>query len=208
MRSFIEDLIRSLSGSFGKKIRYWYYKKRLGRCGKNVFIDTGVYFLNCKQIFIGDNCWVDKNCILIAGKLEKSHIRKKETDGHNTSPLPGQLIIGKNAHIGIGTVIQAHGGVSIGDYFTSSAYCKIYSLSNDPYQSKQGTVGEDKNIYYIMTPVVVENNVWLGLNVSAIGCCIHSDVFVQPHSVVTGEIAPNSIAAGFPASAIRARFKS
>ncbi len=206
IRSFVEDLIRPLSGSLGKKLRFWYYKKRLGACGENVFIDTGVFFLNSKDIMLGDNCWIDKNCVLIAGALQKTNVIEKFSQSYDQPPLPGKLCIGHNAHIGIGTVIQAHGGVSVGNYFTTSAHCRIFSLSNDPYKCRKGTVGEANDIHYVLTPVVIENNVWLGLNVSVIGSHIQSDVFVQPHSIVTGTIPGNSVAAGSPAKKIRSRF--
>ncbi len=208
IRSFVEDLIRPLSGSLGKKLRFWYYKKRLGACGKNVFIDTGVFFLNSKDIMLGDNCWIDKNCVLIAGALQKTNVSLKLSPTYDQSPTPGKLIIGNNAHIGIGTVIQAHGGVSVGNYFTTSAQCRIFSLSNDPYKCRKGTVGEANDIHYVMTPVVIEDNVWLGLNVSVIGSHIQSDVFVQPNSIVTGALPANSVAAGSPAKKNRSRFNS
>ncbi len=206
IRSFIEDLIRPLSGSLGKKLRYWYYKSVLGTCGKNVFIDTGVFFQNPKSIHLGDNCWVDKNCILIAGQLQKENVRKKNEQTPEDLYTTGKLVMGHNGHIGIGTVIQAHGGVTIGNYFTTSANCRIFSFSNDPYNCRKGTVGSRTDIFYVQSPVVIENNVWLGLNVSVIGGHIQSDVFIQPHSIVTSFIEENSIATGSPAKKIRPRF--
>lgn len=206
IRSLIEDCIRPLSGPLGKKLRYWYYKKRFASCGKNLFIETGVYFFSCTDIIIGDNCWIDKNCVLIAGYMEKPNLKIKNNVPAGKIVNPGKLVIGNNAHIGIGTVLQAHGGINIGDYFTSSAHCRVFSLSNDPYASRRGTIGEANDTAYVMTPVCIGRNVWLGLNVSVVGAYIENDVFIKPHSCVTKQIAANSVAEGSPAEEIRSRF--
>jgi len=50
----IESLIRNLSGGIGRKLRFLYYRKRLGGYGKGVVIDEGVYFSSLKDIYIGD----------------------------------------------------------------------------------------------------------------------------------------------------------
>ena len=61
----IECIIRNIPSSLGRRIRFFYYKRRLGACGKNVQIDIGVIFENPKRINIGDNVWLDNYCILI-----------------------------------------------------------------------------------------------------------------------------------------------
>jgi acetyltransferase-like isoleucine patch superfamily enzyme len=199
----IEDVLRNFSGGLGRKLRYAYYKYRLGSCGKNVQIDEGVYFVNPKYIKLEDNIWIDKNVILIAGK--GGDIQKTKTINLDGAPLEGEIIIGRFSHIGISTIIQGHGGIQIGEYFTSSSGCKIYTLSNDPQKCRQGTYGT-KEIYYILSPVIIENNVWLGLNVTVIGGYIAKDTFISPNSVVFGTIPANSFASGNPAKFIKSRF--
>ncbi|MFN7014362.1 MAG: hypothetical protein ACK4ON_08860, partial [Bacteroidia bacterium] len=139
---WIEFFIRNLPGIIGRKTRYLYYKIRLGSCGKNVIIDTGVYFQSPKDIYIGDNVWIDKNVIFIAGKL--NHLTHENTLGLDLIDKDklGKIIIGSNSHLGINTIIQGHGGVVILNNFTSSAHCKIYTLSNDVQNSLNGTFGE------------------------------------------------------------------
>lgn len=202
--ALIEGLIRNISGSLGIFIRRGYYSFRLGKCGKKLVISEGVFFDKPKCIEIGDKVWIDRNSILIAGKNSVKH----QIYGPYSENLAGRILIGSNVHIGIGTILQGHGGIKIGDYFTSSANCKIYSLSNDPLKCIKGTiVDDDYSAPSILGQVVVEDNVWLGLNVSVLGTQIGNNSFIKPNSVVTKPIAPNSIAEGAPAIKIKPRFE-
>lgn len=205
--NIIEDFIRNIGGGLGNRLRYWYYKKRLNSCGKKVVIDSGVYFINPGSIRLNSNIWIDKNCILIAGTLEQTK-NTKLIEQKGTIVPAGEIYIGSNSHIGIGTVIQGHGGVYLGEYFTSSAHCRIYSYSNDYRLSRKGTMetGDGEHLFYIMSPVNIGNNVWLGLNVSVIGAVIGDDVFVLPHASVHQPLEQNSVAGGNPARTLKKRF--
>jgi acetyltransferase-like isoleucine patch superfamily enzyme len=205
--SFVEDILRNISGGMGKRLRYTYYRRRLASCGKNVIIDTGVHFTDPGNIHIGDHVWIDKNCILIAGTIQEGpHVAVY--DNEKFTGKKGCIYIGSHTHIGIGTVIQGHGGVYLGDYFTTSAHCHIYSFSNDYRTCHYGTMegAEKANIQYILKPVWVGRNVWLGLHVSLISTQIEDDVFILPHSVAYRPVPRNTVAGGNPATRIKDRF--
>jgi acetyltransferase-like isoleucine patch superfamily enzyme len=205
--SFIEDRLRNISGGLGKRLRYYYYRRRLAACGQHVFIDTGVHFTSPNNIYVGDHVWIDKNCILIAGEI-KAGANIEIRDNARFTGHKGCIYIGSHSHVGINTVIQGHGGVYLGDYFTTSAHCRIYSYSNDYRKCHYGTMetGGKENIHYILQPVYAGNNVWLGLNVSVISTIIEDDVFVLPHGVVYKPLTANSVAGGNPAVKINDRF--
>ena len=202
--SIIEDLIRNISGRIGILLRRAYYRNHLGACGAGVNIAEGVYFITPKKIFLHENVCIDKYAILIAGK---------QSDQHNTKPYlnlnfdkeEGTIHIGSNSHIGINSVLQGHGGISTGDYFTTSPHCKIYSLSNDYSKCKNGTYGDGEK-YYLKSPVVIGTNVWLGLNVCILGGTIGNDTFIMPNAIVYEPIEANSVASGSPAKKIKNRF--
>lgn len=208
-RHMVEDIFRNISGPLGIRLRRFYYKKRFASCGMHVVIETGVYFQQPEYIHFGDYVWIDKNCIFIAGETSaKGTISKK-----NNSALPiqpGSIRIGSHSHIGINTVLQGHGGVSAGDFFTSSAGCRIYSFSNDYRNCHYGTM--ENTLYpppaYIIGPVNIGKNVWLGLAVSIISTSIADNVFVMPHAVVYQPLESNTVAAGNPAVKIKNRFSS
>ena len=203
----IEDFIRNISGGLGFTLRRWYYRMRLNSCGKDIRIDTGVHLSHPGDISIGDHVWIDKNSHLIAGWPKVEDASVKYTNSNLNGMHRGTIKIGSNAHLGIDSIIQGHGGVRIGNNFTSSPGARIYSFSNDPYKCEAGTHHPGANIFYVLSPVDIQDNVWLGINVIVVGSTIHSDCFVQPGSIVTSEIEANSIAGGFPAKRIKARFE-
>lgn len=180
-----EALIRGLDGPAGRYLRYTYYRRRLKRCGKHVVIDCGVYILKPSMIELGDNVWLDKYSVLLAGEVDLMGKEVKCIENNFFTGQAGTIQIGDHSHIGIGTVIQGHGGVSIGRHFTSSAGCKIYSLSNDPENCKTGTM---LNAEYIIHPVSMGENVWLGLQCVVLGHHIGSNTFIKPNSVVLSDI--------------------
>uniref|UniRef100_A0A7C4NRI9 Acyltransferase n=1 Tax=Thermodesulfobacterium geofontis TaxID=1295609 RepID=A0A7C4NRI9_9BACT len=219
LKIVIDDIIRTvitnISGVTGRKIRYWYWSKKFKKCGKNVIIDEGVIIQNPQWISIGDNVWIDKYSVLMAGPVDfggNSVVKKKKNNSFKWNE--GELIIGNEVHIGMFNIIQAHAGVYIGDKVTTSAGVKIYSLSNYPFDEnnpalityanylvKEGTVA------YILSPIVIEEGVWIGLNSIVLGGCIGKNSFIASNSIVLKDIPENSYAAGNPAQRIKPRFK-
>lgn len=198
----VEGLLRNIEGATGIALRRAWFRLRLGSCGTHLRVEPGVHIQGASAIHLGDNVWIDRGVHLIAaGK----HPRPEP--GNSTSVSPGELTIGSLSHIGVNTVIQALGGVRIGDGFTTSAGAKIYSRSNVPSGCRRGThPSAEPAPSYRSTPVELGSNVWLGLNVCVLGCSIGDDVFVRANSVLIGRHGGNSVLAGDPAVAIRPRF--
>jgi len=69
INSIIESFIRNISGTLGIRMRYMYYKRRFVKCCRNLTIDEGVIIKGAEFMIIGDNVWIDKYCILLAGKV-------------------------------------------------------------------------------------------------------------------------------------------
>ena len=201
----VESLIRNLSGILGQKLRTFYYSKRARSCGKNLVVDEGVIIQGIKDIYFGDNVWIDKYCILMAGKIQidENHCIFKQ---QQLNVEEGVIQIGNNSHIGIRTIIQGHGGIKIGDFFTSSAETKIYSLSNDYNHSFNGTVGNNQDTFFIKSKIVIADNVWLGLNTIILTGFIDKDSFIAPNSLVITQVEKNSFMLGNPAKRIKDRF--
>lgn len=177
----VESCIRGIDGRLGKYIRYNYYRHRLKYCGKGVTIDTGVFLLNPSMIELGESVWLDKNVILIAGRVNLKSKKVRYIENTSFAGKTGEIVIGAYSHIGIGTIIQGHGGVLIDKYFTTSAGCKIYSFSNDPKLCRTGTLHDPA---YIFHPVSIGENVWLGMNTIILGHHVGKDTFIQPNSKI------------------------
>jgi acetyltransferase-like isoleucine patch superfamily enzyme len=207
LANIFEDLIRGISGPLGVRLRRAWYRRRLCRCGTDLIVEPGVHIIGAEHIELGNAVWIDRNVILTAGPPRK--MARIVARGDAVGAEKGRLRIGNSSHLGIGTIIQAHGGVTIGDFFTSSAGVKIYSFSNDPANCRKGTLDIDgADPSYILTPIEIGRNVWLGLDVVQIGHRIGADCFVMPRSIVKTDIGNNTVAGGDPARPIRGRFEN
>lgn len=212
------DLLRTvvvyLPGVPGRRLRYLYYRRRLRSCGRSVRIDEGVFIDAPEFVTIGDNVWIDRNVILIAGPFARSGDTVTRVENSAFSHGPGELVIGDNVHIAPMCLIQAHGGVSIGSNLAVSAGTKIYSASNlparpsDPERHVDFTSMNESGAY-LVGPVVLEDNVGVGLNATILpGVAIGRDSFVGVGALVTSSFGPNSYVIGQPARRIRSRFRT
>jgi galactoside O-acetyltransferase len=168
---FYEGLIRNIGGVLGRKVRYVYYKKRLGKCGENVIIEEGVHFQGAKNIEISNNVWIDKQAILIAGKFEPKG--RKYSEKTDLGIPKGKLKILSGVHIAPQTIVQAHGGVQIGKNVTLASGSKVYSLShhyrnlndlNDKNRYCFSTMAPVEDQFLIVGNVLIEDNAAIGLN--------------------------------------------
>lgn len=201
-----EAMIRNISGGAGRRLRYWYYRKKLGGCGNQVFIDVNVTFLNPGSIFIGDKVWIDNGAILMAGKPgsgRKSDIRTNQHYEYGR----GELHIGSEVHIGPQVIIQAHGGCQIGDKLTVGAGSKLYTLSHhyrntaDNSDSKRyffGSMVPADEQFLIEGPIVVKDKSAIGLNCVIMpgstipeGTWIAIGLIVNRNSLIAGAIYRN-----------------
>ena len=204
-----ESAIRNLGGRSGRAIRSFYYSKMAGNCGCNLIIDEGVVIQGIRNIHFGNNVWIDKYCILIAGNIDVPEEQLKYKKNNNYNHKEVHLYIGSNVHVAPQCIIQAHGGVSIGDNCGMSSGVKIYSLTNLP--SKPG--GEIVHFtplgkaYYFKSPISIDDNVGMALNSMVLaGVSINRDSFVAPNSLVLRSFDKNSFISGNPAERIKSRF--
>lgn len=211
----IESLIRNLSGKLGQKLRAFYYSRRLGSCGKNLIIEEGVIIQGLKDIYFGDNVWIDKYCILTAGKisvLTDENCRKKMKTYSGYDVKEGELRIGNHVHLTPYCLIQAHGGVYIGDHVGLASGVKLYSLSNLPYNPTNRSkiihmTSSLENEYYLMSKIIIENNVAVSLNSIVLpGVIIEKNSFIAPNSLIVTKVKENSFMSGNPARRIKDRF--
>jgi acetyltransferase-like isoleucine patch superfamily enzyme len=108
--------------------------------------------------------------------------------------------IGNNTGIGSFTHIWGNGGVEIGDNVLIASHCCISSLNHN-YNAKKIIDGG-----CIAKKVIIENDVWLGYNVTILpGVSIGQGSVIGAGSVVVSSIPPYSIAVGNPAKVVKKR---
>lgn len=210
-----ESCIRNISGNLGRKIRFLYYRNRLGYCGKNVVIDVGVIFQNPRFIFIDDNVWLDNYAILMAGPpgKERKILFKSNPDFLYNN---GEIHIKKNVHIGPQVILQGHGGIFIGENAGVVAGAKVYSFShhhtnladpNDKNHYSFTTMAPLEDQFLICYPVVIHSKAAVGLNsVILPGTVIPAGTWVGVSTYISGsKLENNATYAGSPAQLINKR---
>ncbi len=212
--SLIESLIRNVSGGFGEKIRYFWYKRRFRNCGKNVRIKESVIIYNPQNIEVGSNVVIMANT-LIDGPEDNpneenfdKNIINKDYDQDRIS-----IIIEDEIQIGPYNLISGLGGIILKNRVTLSARVSLYSsshLPNDPQDKSKVTSSNNMTLNQfeptVRCPIFIGENTWIGLNVSMFGHSIGENCFVKTNSVVTNDLEKNSIYSGSPATYVSKRF--
>jgi acetyltransferase-like isoleucine patch superfamily enzyme len=171
IRELFESWLRYVGGPLGRKMRIWYYRKKFKTCGDNCVIEEGVHISNPELISLGNSVWIDKNTILIAGAFDENS-RKFATKGEKKIKW-GELVINDGCHIAPFSLIQAHGGVSIGNNVTIASGAKIYSLShhyrnlNDSSDQKRYSFSSTAPIedqFLVVGNVLIGDNAAVGIN--------------------------------------------
>lgn len=208
-------LVLPMPGAAGDRLRRAYYRRRLRHMGRNVRIDVGVQIEGAEHVSIGDDVWIDKYAVLVAGPPREGHRKVIRRSNPDFSFREGDLVIGAQTHVAAHTVINAHGGVQIDGCTTIGAGAKVYSLSHhhrnidDPRDTRLyrfSTLAPDEEQLLISAPVVVRHGAAVALNCVVLpGSRIGRDAWVTVGSVVRGTIPERSIASGTPAVPVRAR---
>jgi len=105
---------------------------------------------------------------------------------------PEKISLGNNVHIGINGWLQGCGGIVIADNVHISRNCAIFSASHN-FNGKRLPYDEE----YIVKPVRIEKNVWLGMNVMIVpGVTIGEGAIVGLGTVVVKDVPPLAIVGG------------
>ena len=222
LNAFIEWLIRGVPGGLGQRLRYRYYRRRLGGCGRNVRIDEWVILQNPENIIIGDDVWIFSHSVLTAPGPHEDRLsgnkrviaRDDPTRGHDDERTAPHLRIGNEVQVGLYNVLNGIGGLEIGDCVTLSARVSIYSATHmahnpDDPSMRVGANGmvRSRPVFSMKRPLRIGDGAWLGLGVSVICASVGDDAFVHSGSLVAHDVAANTIVSGSPAVYVRERFR-
>jgi acetyltransferase-like isoleucine patch superfamily enzyme len=170
-------VVQNLPGEVGFTLRYAYWRRHLKSLGKGTRIGCSVSFQNPSMISIGDHCWIDKGCILIAGRPvpgERRVIRGKHVVDE------GCIDLASNIHVAPYAVLSGMGGLKIGDNCGIGSKASIYSFTH---------VSVNPPILY-MNSIHIGNNVGVGTNATLI-CVPHVEdgQMIKPNSLLSGVLA-------------------
>lgn len=163
----------------------------------NLLITVLGFFLSRLEIVL-DNYYVRKYSKIAGCKINYVN----QGSGGVRIGNPQNFYIASNSALKSGTFIECQGGVKIGQHFHTGRGLTIFS-SNHNYES-------DESIPYshdsILKPVIIEDFVWLGSNVTIVpGVTIGEGAVVGAGSVVTRNVPRCAVVGGNPAKVIKYR---
>lgn len=126
-------------------------------------------------------------------------------DEHVCIKYPERLSFGSDSFIGRCSMIQASGGVEIGNDVIIGPYVKIWS-SDHNFDRLDVTIQKQGHSY---AKVIIEDNVWVGTGVIILkGVTIGTGAVCAAGSVIVNNVPQYTVVAGNPAKVIRSRLKN
>ena len=164
--------------------------------------------IHCQRLVIGKQCFIDDDVTLFA------------------HPDGGEIRLGEGVHIYRGTIIEIGqgGSVTIGDHSHIQSHCNIkgflgstrigrnvqiaphcgFSPYEHGFDDSRASIREQA--ITSQGDIVLEDDVWLGLNVQVLdGVTIGWGTVIGAGAVVTKSLPANSICVGVPARVLRQR---
>ncbi len=122
---------------------------------------------------------------------------KEGTTIYDSATLIGDVEIGAHCWIGLNTLLDGSGGLTIGDYVVVASGVHIYS-----HDTVKWALSEGKHAYE-HAPVTIGNCVFVGAqSVIVRGVTIGEHSLICANSTVLKDVLPYSIVAGTPAKVI------
>jgi acetyltransferase-like isoleucine patch superfamily enzyme len=114
----------------------------------------------------------------------------------------GKVLIKNNCSIGEYSIIHAGSSVTIGNNVVTGAFCYINDTNHDFTDITVPIINQG----WKAKPIKIEDNVWIGANVTILdGICIGRDSVIGAGSVVTKDVEPFTVVAGVPAKKLYSR---
>ena len=160
------------------------FKARCASAGKNLRLYNGIPLVigSHLKIYLGDNVRIMRSTIGASKVFDEPVLR-----------------IGNNSGVGYGTTISVAKEVVIGNNCMIGPNCLIMDNDDHPISPQRRLAGEPVSPADVL-PVRIGNNVWVGSNCTILkGVTIGDNSIIGTHSVVTKNVLPNSIYAGYPA---------
>ena len=198
-------------GALGIFLRKVFWPRLFGSCGHGVVFGANIIVRHPHRIHLGNRVVISENCTLDARNPGLAKTIVLGDDGILSNDVRiacknGSVTIGPRFGIGAQTIIASgdHEPISIGADVLIGPRCYI-------------TGGGNYNIDRIDIPIreqgrrqmggsIIEDDVWVGANVSILGGVrLSTGTVAATGSVITKSTPPRSVCAGVPARTLRIR---
>jgi acetyltransferase-like isoleucine patch superfamily enzyme len=108
-----------------------------------------------------------------------------------------RLKLGRGSVVGPHALLDARGGITIGDDVNISGYVRMMTAKHDV---------QDPDFTAVFAPIVVGDRAWVALGATVLGgVTIGEGAIVAANATVTRDVAPYTIVAGTPAAPVGER---
>lgn len=134
---------------------------------------------------------------LMGAKIGKKSVIYRKSDVEFAKGLE----IGHNTQIGYYTLLDARGGVKIGNNVNISSYSKLVTGSHD--------ISDGARFQAVFKPITIRDHAWVCTGATVLqGVTIGTGAVVAAGSVVTKDVEPYTVVGGIPAHKISMRNES
>ena len=185
LSSDLDFILSWVPGAVGYRLRRWYLGRRFRSLGPKARFGIGAQIIGPQNLTIGSNftCW--HNCTLAAcddGVIEIGDRVHFNANVYLNACIGGRIVLGNDVLVAPNVVMRSS------DHVTRSL---------DKPIAEQGHTGAE---------IFVEDDVWLGSNVTVVGGVrIGRGAVVAAGAVVTRDVDPYTIVGGVPAQFIKKR---
>jgi acetyltransferase-like isoleucine patch superfamily enzyme len=199
-------LAQSRAGALGLALRKLLYPLLLGSCGRNVVFGQNVVLRHPHKIHIGDNVFIDDNCLVDAKGESNAGIRIASGVfiGRNTilSCKNGDIDLGEGANVGFNCEIFSASRVSVGRHALLAAYCYLIGGDHDFRDSTRPVIEQART----SAGISVGDGAWLGAGAKVLdGVAIGAHAIVGAGAVVRHAVPERATAVGVPAKVVGTR---
>lgn len=205
------QFLSPIPGAIGIFLRKIFWPRLFGTCRKGTTFGRNITLRHPKRIHIGKNVVISEYCILDARNSSSNKVIELGNDGILSDNVRltcknGFITIGDRFGIGDSSMISSGEGdpISIGDDVLIGPKCYITGGGNYFTDRIDITIREQGHIK--TGGSVLEDDIWLGANVSILGGVIFKKGCIAgTGAVVTKSFPKYSVCLGVPAKAIRNR---
>ena len=202
----VQLLGQNVPGAFGLALRKTLFPSLLGACGRNVVFGQNVVLRHPHKIRIGDNVFIDDNCLIDAKGESNTGIAigSGVLLGRNSilSCKNGDIELADGANVGFNCEIFSASRVTIGRDTLLAAYCYVIGGDHDFSDPASAVVAQGRR----SAGVAIGAGAWLGAGAKILdGVTIGDRAVVGAGAVVREAVPEGSIAVGVPARVVGQR---